>query len=74
MELDFTQFVLNDVDNAGFPAYFGYIDADGRWYIEKRMSDGTRRYSMSYVSPRGQYSSSWNNRVNLVYTYWDTSF
>lgn len=71
---DVTQFILSDVDNAAFPYYFGYIDAEGRWYIEKQNADGSRRHTMSIISPSGRYSDNWNSRAALVYSYWDTWF
>ena len=74
MEFDLTQFVLSDTDIIGFPAYYGYLDSDGRWYIQRVNADGSRRYTLSLITPSGTYSNNWNNRSNLSYTYWDALF
>ena len=71
---DVTQFVLSDADILAFPYYYGYLDSCGRWYIQRQNADGSRRYTMSFITPSGTYSTNWNNRANLTYTYWDAWF
>lgn len=68
------EYALTDIDDNVLPYYYGFINADGQWYIMKQGSDGVVKYAVSFISPRGQYSSNWDNRTNLTYNYWDTSF
>mgnify|MGYP001596418142 FL=1 len=67
-------YALTNIDDNAHPYYYGYINSDGQWYIMKQNSDGSILYAVSFVSPRGQYSTNWNNRTILDYSYWDTGF
>lgn len=74
MKQKLEEYALTNIDDNAFPYYYGFINADGQWYIMKQSADGSIKYAVSFISPRGQYSNNWDNRANLTYNYWDTSF
>ena len=61
---------VNDVDDAAIPAYYGFLDKDGRWYITREDSSGGYRY----VRGSSSYSSNWTTRATLSYDYFDSVF
>lgn len=66
-----TVYKLSDEDSASDPAYYGYLDADGGWYILKiTESTGTYRY----VKGASDYSTAWTDRASQTYVYYDSAF
>jgi hypothetical protein len=60
----------SDMDNAGDPEYYGFINAGGGWYI-MRIAGGTEfRYCTGY----GGYAGNWTGRVGLTYGYLNDVF
>jgi hypothetical protein len=55
-----------DIDDAGDPAYFGYADVDGNWYIVK---NAVASKSFRYASGSSDYATNWTGRAALVYGY-----
>lgn len=60
-----------EADAALDPAYYGFLDADGGWYIHKRsVSAGTSRYCRG----ADEYATAWTNRASLGYDYFSVIF
>ena len=62
-------YVISEIDDSS-PAYYGYLDKNGDWYIIKENTDGSFRY----VKGSENFSSYWNNRSTLVYDYFNNVF
>lgn len=52
------------------PAYYGYVDKDGNWYIIKEDTDGSFRYARGVTN----FSYYWGGRIGLSYDYFDNVF
>lgn len=61
---------VSEVDDAGSPAYYGFVDKTGAWFIMKEESTGAYRYTKGNSS----FSSSWTSRASLTYGYFDSIF
>lgn len=62
---------ISDMDTSGDPSYFGYVDADGNWYIaELNDASGTMRY----VKGSSGYTTAWTNRATQTYGYYNAVF
>jgi len=65
------QYRLSDLDGTGDPAYYGYLDTDGGWYIMKLNSEaGTARY----IKGASDYATNWTGRAGLSYGYYSDTF
>ena len=65
------EYKLSDMDSAGDPTYYGYMDASGDWYImQLNTASGTARY----VRGAGGYAAAWTGRAGLTYGYYDATF
>lgn len=71
-DIDPTAFYkISDIDSSGDPAYYGYVKADGGWYIMRYSeSSGQARY----VKGSADYSTNWTNRASLSYSRFDEVF
>jgi len=56
----------SDIDE-GTTSYFGFIDADGNWYILK-LTDTQARYAVG-TPPTSAYTDAWTARASLTYYY-----
>ena len=64
-------FFISDQIASGDTTYFGYINKDGRWYIQKQdQSVGTYRYAKG----SSDYATNFTNRTTLDYDYFDEVF
>lgn len=61
---------ISDVDEASDPKYYGFLRANGYWYILRNTGDTQYRY----VSGLTGYSTAWTNRASLDYSYMDQAF
>lgn len=69
--LDPTQgYAPSDVDETSDPKYYGFLKADGSWYIMKNTSDTTYRY----ITGSSDYATNWTNRASLTYSYFSEAF
>ncbi len=61
---------ISQVDDSTTPAYYGFINSDGAWYIMQEGSDG------SYLYTRGStgFSSNWGTKELLSYDYFHEIF
>lgn len=50
---------------------YGYIDKDGGWYIQKYNSNDK---TYKYIRGASGFSSNWNNRSNLTYSFFNEVF
>lgn len=61
---------ISEIDDASSPAYYGFIDKTGAWFIMKEESSGAYRYTKGGAS----FSVSWALRGTLTYGYFDSIF
>jgi len=64
---------ITEIDDAGLDTYYGYINKDGAWYIQKELSTGAYRYTKG-SSDFTNALSGWPNRTNLTYEYFNEVF
>jgi len=60
---------ITQVDDSD-PAYYGYVNKTGNWFIMKEDNTGGYRYAKGDTS----FSTNWTNRAALSYDYFDTAF
>ena len=64
---------VSDVDDDASPNYYGFIDADGNWYILKEtVAAGNNTYR--YAKGASDYTTNWTNRATLTYDYYNEVF
>lgn len=66
----------SDIDDGGSTKYYGFLKADGRWYI-MRESSGAYRYAKGVPDPDnggGLYTDAWTARASLSYDYYSVVF
>ncbi len=64
-------YFASDIDESGDPAYYGFLDKAGNWYIlEINTASGTYRYEVGASA----YSTAWTNRATQSYGYFDAKF
>ncbi len=52
------------------PAYYGFLEKNGAWFIMKEDSSGNYRYTKGSSS----FSTNWTDRASLTYNYFDVIF
>lgn len=65
---------ISNVDDSDFPNYYGYINKDSDWYIQKVDSEGSflfANYSNNNIS---DYNTAWSGRATLTYNSFDVAF
>ena len=62
---------VSDMDTAG--PYYGYIDAEGRWYIMKETTSGTVT-SYRFIKGTSDYATNWTGRAGLTYDTFNNVF
>lgn len=60
---------ISEVDDAS-PAYYGFVEKTGKWFIMKEDTGGAYRY----VKGDSGFSTNWTNRASLTYGYYDAIF
>lgn len=62
---------ISDSDDSSDPAYYGYVNSTGGWYILKiTASTGAYRY----VKGASSYTTAWTNRASQTYNTYDNIF
>jgi hypothetical protein len=63
---------ISQIDDASATVqYFGFVNKDGAWYIQKEdSSEGTYRYTKG----SSNFATNWTNRTSLTYDYFDSVF
>jgi hypothetical protein len=64
---------ITEIDDASSPAYYGFVNKDGAWFIMRENSSGEYRYT-SGSSDFTNATTGWPNRASLSYGYFDTEF
>lgn len=59
-----------DIDDASIPAYYGFMNADGAWYIAREGNGGEYRYRRG----SGNFAASWAIHDELSYQYFNDVF
>ncbi|MBI4099386.1 hypothetical protein HY440_00085 [Candidatus Microgenomates bacterium] len=60
---------ISEIDDSS-PAYYGFIEKTGKWFIMKEDSSGAYRYTKGDSS----FSTNWTSRASLTYDYFDAIF
>lgn len=63
------KYKISELDDSS-PAYYGFLDKDGAWFILKEDSSGTYRY----VKGSSSFSTNWTGRAGLTYDYYHNVF
>lgn len=61
---------VTEIDDASAPAYYGFVNATGSWYITREASDGSYRYAKGSSS----FTTNWTGRAILSYDYYNNVF
>jgi len=64
-------YVIADQDEAGDPKYYGFVNAQGHWYILAINTDGSYKY---YRSSSVAYATGWAGRAGYTYNYFHAAF
>ena len=62
---------ISDIDDSSDPSYFGFLNKDGHWYI---MEQNTANKTYRYASGADDYSTNWEGRAGLTYSYFNEAF
>lgn len=60
---------INQLDDSS-PAFYGFTNKDGAWFIMKEDSSGNYRYAKGSTD----FPTNWTNRSSLTYDYFDNVF
>ena len=60
---------ISQVDDSS-PAYYGFVEKGGAWFIQKEDSSGNYRYTKG----NSDFSTNWTGRAGLTYDYFDAIF
>lgn len=63
-------YTVSEIDDSGSDIYYGFLNKDGAWYIQKETSDGGYRY----VKGSSGFSTYWSLRDTLTYNYFNEVF
>lgn len=63
---------VSDEDGSS-PAYYGYINSAGGWYIIKATTAGSV-ISYRYAAGASDYTTNWTGRTGLTYNYFNVEF
>lgn len=73
IEAQLTNYKVSDVDDAGTTKYYGFLRANGYWYIlQENTAVAPKTYR--YTSGLSGYTTSWTGRTGLTYGYFDATF
>lgn len=64
---------ITEIDDSGVDTYYGYVNKDGAWYIQKELSTGAYRYTKG-ASDFTNITTGWPNRTSLSYGYFNDIF
>lgn len=63
-------FGISNLDTGSYPAYFGFINKDGGWYVMKENPQNT----FTYAKGASDYATNWSGRAGLTYDTFDVIF
>ena len=61
---------ITEIDDAGLDTYYGYVNKEGAWFIQKESSSGAYRYTKGNTD----FSTNWTNKASLTYDYFNVIF
>ncbi len=61
---------VSEIDDASYPAYYGFVNKSGAWFIQREDSAGAHRYTKG----ASDFATNWTNRASLTYDYFDNIF
>jgi hypothetical protein len=64
-------FNVSDTDDAGDTKYYGFLRANGNWYI---MREVTSAKTFRYCQGESGYTTAWTGRAGLTFDYFDVVF
>ncbi len=64
---------ITEVDDAGVDVYYGFVNKDGAWFIQKELSTGAYRYAKG-TTDFTNVTTGWPNRASLTYGYFNDIF
>mgnify|MGYP001213342751 CR=1 FL=1 len=66
-------FEISDEDTSGDVQYFGYLNSEGMWIIQK-CDRSSSPVTYRYASGRSGYAASWTLRADLSYAIYNLIF
>lgn len=73
LEAGLAQYRVSDVDDASSVKYYGFVRANGYWYILKEDTSVAPK-TYRYVQGLSNYTSQWTDRASLTYGYFNDIF
>ncbi len=67
-------YMMSDVDETTDLKYYGFLDSEGNWYIQRDDWSVMNIRSTRYVKGSSDYATNWGNRASLSYDYYDEVF
>lgn len=64
---------ITEIDDSAADIYYGFVNKDGAWYIQKELSTGAYRYTRG-DSDFTNATTGWPNKANLSYGYFNEKF
>lgn len=61
---------ITEIDDSGADTYYGFVNKEGAWFIQKETSTGTYRY----IKGSSDFATSWTGRTGLTYDYFNVVF
>lgn len=61
---------ITEIDDSGIDTYYGYLNKDGAWYIQKELSTGAYRYTKG----TSDFTTNWIGKTGLTYDYFNVIF
>lgn len=61
---------ISEIDDVDTPGYYGFVHKTGAWYISREDANGSYRYTKG----PSDFPTSWADRTNLTYDYYDNVF
>lgn len=61
---------ITEIDDTGLDTYYGYVNKEGAWFIQKESSSGAYRYTKG----SSDFSTNWTNKASLTYDYFNVVF
>lgn len=69
--IDADKYKISDFEETISIGYYGFLKADGNWYI---MKWNTVVNSFRFAKGESNYPTNWTNRATLTYKYYDEVF
>jgi len=66
LQAQLAEYKITDIDDTG---YYGYLKADGGWYIMSGIAGAYR-----YIKGTTDYTTAWSGRAGLQYDYFNLIF